>query len=158
MPGHNSEHFSKIVLEALAKSGQRGIIATGWGGINVMEVPDNIFVLDSAPHGWLFPRMLAVVHHGGAGTTAEGLRAGVPAVIVPFIVDQLFWGKRVKALGAGTKPLRAKNMTADKLAEAIHIATTDSMMREQSIKLGNAIRAECGVDNAINYVKQYLGA
>ena len=146
MPGHNSEHFSRIVIEALAQSGQRGIIATGWGGINVMEVPDNLFVLDSAPHGWLFPRMSAVVHHGGAGTTAESLRAGVPSVIVPFIVDQLFWGKRVEALGAGTKPLHAKNLTADKLADAIQTATTDSIMREQSIKLGKTIRGRtrCG--------------
>jgi UDP:flavonoid glycosyltransferase YjiC (YdhE family) len=158
MPGHSRGHFSKIVLEALAQSGQRGIIATGWGGINVMKIPDDIFVLDSAPHGWLFPRMLAVVHHGGAGTTAEGLRADVPSVIVPFIVDQLFWGKRVEALGAGTKPLQAKNLTIDKLAEAILTATTDSKMKEQSRKLGKAIRAEHGVDNAVELIKQYLGA
>ena len=158
MAGRNPEHFARIVLEALAQSGQRGVIATGWGGINVMEVPENIFVLDFAPHGWLFPRMSAVVHHGGAGTTAEGLRAGVPSVIVPFIVDQLFWGKRVEALGVGTKPLQAKNLTADKLAEAIQTATTDSRMREQSFKLGKTIRAERGVDNAVELIKQYLGA
>jgi sterol 3beta-glucosyltransferase len=133
------------------------VIATGWGGIKVMDVPENIFVIDSAPHDWLFPCMSAVVHHGGAGTTAEGLRAGVPSVIVPFIVDQLFWGKRVEALGVGTKPLQAKRLTADKLAEAIQTVTTDSRMRGQSFKLGKTIRAERGVDNAVKLVKQYSG-
>ena len=158
MTGRAPEYFARIVLEALVKSGQRGIIATGWGGLNVMKVPDNIFVIDSAPHGWLFPRMSAVVHHGGAGTTAEGLRAGVPSVIVPFIVDQLFWGKRVEMLGAGTEPIPVKKLTAHKLAEAIQIATNDPIMKERSIKLGKAIRAEHGVDNAVKLIQHYLGA
>ncbi len=123
-----------------------------------MKVPDNIFVINSAPHGWLFPRMSAVVHHGGAGTTAEGLRAGVPSVIVPFIVDQLFWGKRVEMLGVGTEPIPVKKLTAHKLAEAIQIATNDPIMKERSIKLGKAIRAEHGVDNAVKLIQHYLGA
>ena len=122
-----------------------------------MEVPDNVFVLDSAPHSWLFPRMTAVVHHGGAGTTAEGLRAGVPSVIVPFIVDQLFWGKRVKALKAGTEPIQAKKLTVDKLSDAIREATSDSGMKERAAMLGRAISSENGLDNAVKIVKQYLG-
>lgn len=158
MSGRNPEHFTGIVNEALKKSGKRGVIATGWGGMNVMDVPENVFVLDSAPHGWLFPRMAAVVHHGGAGTTAEGLRAGKSAVIVPFIVDQLFWGKRVKALGAGVEPIQAKGLTAAKLAEAIQRAVNDAEMRRRAEAIGMAIRAEDGVGNAVEIVKNYLGA
>jgi UDP:flavonoid glycosyltransferase YjiC (YdhE family) len=144
-------------LEALAKSGQRGLLLTGWGGMKVMRVPDHVFVVNSAPHNWLFSRMAVVVHHGGAGTTAEGLRAGVPTVILPFIVDQSFWGKRVKALGVGPESIPAKKLTADKLANAIRAATTDSKMKERAAGLGQAIRAEDGVGNAVKIVKQYLG-
>jgi UDP:flavonoid glycosyltransferase YjiC (YdhE family) len=157
MGGRNPEDLAAIVLEALAKSGQRGLLLTGWGGMNVMRVPDNVFVLNSAPHNWLFPRMAAVVHHGGAGTTAEGLRAGVPTVIVPFIVDQPFWGKRVKDLGVGPAPIPAKKLTADKLASAIQTATMDSKMKARAAALGRAIRAEDGVGNAVKIVQQYLG-
>jgi sterol 3beta-glucosyltransferase len=158
MGGRDPELFAGIVLDALAKSGQRGVLATGWGGMNVMRVPENVFVLDSAPHSWLFPRMSAVVHHGGAGTTAEGLRAGVPTVFVPFIVDQLFWGKRVRELGAGPEPIRAKRLTVYKLAEAIQRAATDPKMKQRAEAIGKAIRAEDGLGNAVKIVKQYLGA
>ena len=157
MGGRNPQDFAAIVLEALAKSGQRGLLLTGWGGLNVMRVPDNVFVVNSAPHSWLFPRMAAVVHHGGAGTTAEGLRAGVPTVIVPFIVDQSFWGKRVKDLGVGPEPIPAKKLTSDKLASAIQTATTDSKMKQRAVALGKAIRAENGVGTAVKIVQQYLG-
>jgi sterol 3beta-glucosyltransferase len=140
------------------KGGHRGVIATGWGGMSVMNDSKDVFVLDSAPHDWLFPRMSAVVHHGGAGTTAEGLRAGVPAVIVPFTVDQPFWGNRVKALGTGTELIQARELATDKLAEAIERATSDPKMRRKAESVGRLIRSEDGVGNAVEIVKQYLGA
>ncbi len=158
MSGRDPERFTKVVLDALLNTGQRGVIATGWGGMSAMNVPKNIFALDSAPHGWLFPRMAAVVHHGGAGTTAEGLRAGMPSVIVPFTVDQPFWGNRVRSLGAGPEPIRASQLTAEALANAIHIAVTDKSMRERACSIGQAIRAEDGIGNAVKIVGQYLGA
>jgi UDP:flavonoid glycosyltransferase YjiC (YdhE family) len=158
MAGRDPERFADIALRALEQSGRRGVLATGWGGMNVLKVPDTVLVIDSAPHDWLFPRMAAVVHHGGAGTTAEGLRAGVPTVVVPFIADQPFWGKRIKALGIGPKPIPAKKLTADKLAAAIRAATTDPTMKTRAATLGQAIRSERGVENAVRLVQEHLGA
>jgi UDP:flavonoid glycosyltransferase YjiC (YdhE family) len=101
--------------------------------------------------------MAAVVHHGGAGTTAEGLRAGVPTVIIPFIVDQRFWGERIKALSVGPEPISSKKLTADKLAAAIRVAIMDSEMKARAAALGKAIRVEDGVGNAVKIIQQYLG-
>lgn len=158
MSGRDPKRYAQLVIEALAKSGKRGVLAVGWGGMDVMEVPAQIFALDSAPHGWLFPRMSAVVHHGGAGTTAEGLHAGKPTVTVPFIVDQFFWGTRVHAMGSGTKPIQAKGLTAAKLAEAIQRATNDPSVKERAESIGKIIRSEDGVGNAVKVVRHYLGA
>jgi sterol 3beta-glucosyltransferase len=157
MGGRTPEQLAKLVLEALVKSGQRGVLLTGWGGLRAEFVPDNVFVVDAAPHSWLFPRMAAVVHHGGAGTTAEGLRAGVPTVVVPFAFDQPFWGARMKEFGFGPEPIPIKKLTADRLAKAIRIAVTDPGMRQRASSCGEAIRAEDGIGNAIKIIKQHLG-
>lgn len=157
MTGRAPEQFTQLILQALAKSGQRGLLLTGWGGLHPEMVPDNVFVVDSAPHCWLFPRMAAVVHHGGAGTTAEGLRAGVPSVIVPFILDQSFWGARIKAMGLGPNPIPHKNLTATRLAKAIQIAVTDSDLRQCAKACGAAIRAENGIENAVKIIQRYFG-
>ncbi len=157
MAGRSPERLAGLIIEALAKSGQRGLLLTGWGGLRTASTPDNVFVTDAAPHSWLFPRMAAVVHHGGAGTTAEGLRAGTPNVVVPFVFDQPFWGARIKALGLGPGPIPHKRLTADRLAGAIRLAVTDPDMRQRANACGAAIRAENGVANAVNIVKQIFG-
>jgi sterol 3beta-glucosyltransferase len=157
MTGQDPEKLGTLVLDALHQCGQRGVLATGWGGLHTGQLPPDVFVLDSAPHAWLFPRMAAVVHHGGAGTTAEGLRAGVPSVIVPFIVDQPFWGARVRALGAGPAPVPLKKVTPARLTQAIHSAVTDAGMRQRAQQLGAVLRAEDGLGCAVQHVRQHLG-
>ncbi len=157
MAGRNPEQLAALILEALQKSGQRGVMVTGWGGLQAEQTPDNVFVLDAAPHNWLFPRMAAAVHHGGAGTTAEGLRAGIPTIIVPFVLDQPFWGARIKALGLGPDPIPHKALTADRLAEAIRTAVSDSTMKQRANSYGAAIRAEDGLGNALKIIQQHLG-
>ena len=158
MAGRNPEELAHLILAALAKSGQPGLLLTGWGGLRTVSVPDNVFVVNAAPHSWLFPRMAAVVQHGGAGTTAEALRAGVPTIIVPFVFDQPFWGARVQALGLGPAPIPQKQLTADRLAHAIRIAVTDTEMKQRARAYGAAIHAEDGIGNAVKVIERYWGA
>lgn len=147
---------TELVIDALKRSGQRGILATGWSGMSEMEdLPEDLFVLESAPHSWLFPRMAVVVHHGGAGTTAAGLRAGVPSIIVPHGNDQFAWGRRVYELGAGTKPIPRRKLTAEKLSEAIKSAMKNEI-KDSARELGLKIQTENGTRTAARIVLNTL--
>lgn len=157
MSGGDAAH-TQIILKALKQAGQRGILLTGWGGIVQTDLPDNVFLLDSVPHDWLFPQMAAIVHHGGAGTTAAALTAGVPSVVVPFFGDQPFWGDRVMKLGTSPPPIPKAELTVDCLVAAITTAVTDSVMQQQARAVGAAIRAEDGVKQAIEVVHRYMPA
>jgi sterol 3beta-glucosyltransferase len=146
---------TQIILEALHQTGERGIIMTGWGGISKINIPNSVYVMDSAPHSWLFPRMKAVVHHGGAGTTAAALCAGKPAVIIPFAADQPFWGRQIASLNAGSKPIMHKLLTTDKLVKALHQVTAPSVVT-CATELGEQIRNEDGVADAIHILKNSI--
>jgi UDP:flavonoid glycosyltransferase YjiC (YdhE family) len=98
--------------------------------------------------------MAAVVHHGGAGTTAAGLRAGVPSIVTPFFGDQPFWARRVHELGVGPRPIPRQSLTAARLAEAIRLAVTDETMRGRATDLGALIRAEDGVGRAVELLER----
>ena len=158
MTGRNPELMTEIALSALAKTGQRGILLTGWGGISNADLPDSVLKIDSIPHDWLFPQMAAIVHHGGAGTTAAALRAGVPSIVIPFIADQSFWGHRLAMLGVAPKPIPRKKLTAKGLATAIRIAVEDKMMRQQAAILGQKICSEDGVSQAVKAFHQYIAS
>lgn len=149
MASSKPEQTARIVLDALANTGQRGILLSGWGGMRVDDLPDSVFLLDSAPFAWLFPRMAAIVHHGGAGTTAAGLRAGVPSLVTPFFADQPFWGSRVADLGVGPEPIPQRKLTVEGLSAGIDQAVTDTAMRQRAAALGAKIQAEDGIANAI---------
>ena len=113
-------------------------------------------VVGDVPHGWLFPQMAAVVHHGGAGTTAAGLRAGLPTVVCPFFADQPLWGRRVHALGAGPPPIPARRLSAARLAQALTQAVRDPAMRQRAATLGERLRAEDGVGQAAEVIERWL--
>jgi sterol 3beta-glucosyltransferase len=147
---------TELVVNALERSGQRGILATGWGGIARLDgMSENILIVESAPHAWLFPKMSVVVHHGGAGTTAAALRAGVPSVVIPHSNDQFAWGKRVYELGVGAKPIPRKKLTAEKLSAAIADALNEKVKAEV-IALGEKIQSENGTKVAANLTIDYL--
>jgi len=148
-----AEQTTMLVMEALKRSGQRGILAAGWSGITKSAGnPEDVFFIDAAPHSWLFPRMAAVVHHGGAGTTAAGLRAGVPSVIIPFSNDQFAWGRRVFELGVGPNPIPRKKLTVDNLTKAIQSSLSPEI-RSKAAELGLQIRSENGVETAAKIIK-----
>jgi sterol 3beta-glucosyltransferase len=158
MAGPDAPRLTAVVAEALARAGQRGVLATGWGGLSAGNSPDrdHVFVLREAPHSWLFPRVAAVVHHGGAGTTHEGLRWGRPTLACPVFGDQPFWGRRVAALGAGPRSIPQRSITTEALADAIRGLVTDPRMRERARTLGESIRSERGVTVAVDAIGQEL--
>jgi UDP:flavonoid glycosyltransferase YjiC (YdhE family) len=157
MPDENPDEITELVIKALSKCRQRGILATGWGGMAPTNRSDHIFLAESAPHDWLFSHVAAVVHHGGSGTTGAGLRAGVPSIIIPFMADQPFWGHRVFELGVGPRPIPRKELSVDRLAHAIHEAVGSQAMRRRAADLGRRIRAEDGVGEAIDIIHRYVG-
>jgi sterol 3beta-glucosyltransferase len=138
----------QLVVRALKAAGQRGILLSGWSEFGTGLIADSVFATDAIPHDWLFPRVRAVVHHGGAGTTAAALRAGLPSVVVPSFADQFFWGWRVHALGAGAAPIPRGNLSERRLAEAIGQVVHDASVRRQASLLGQRIREEDGVARA----------
>ncbi len=149
MNNRDPEGVTGLVLQALAQTGQRGIVATGWGGLHGANLPETVFPVGDVPHNWLFPQMAAVVHHGGAGTTGEGLRAGVPSVLIPFFTDQPLWARRVAMLRVGPMPIARKDLSVDRLTTAIGQAVKDAQMRDRAVRLGAKIRSEDGVAQAV---------
>jgi sterol 3beta-glucosyltransferase len=153
MGSRKPQETANLVLEALAKTKQRAILLSGWSGMKSDNVPDSVFLVDSVPHSWLFPKVAGVVHHGGVGTTAAGLRAGVPTAIIPFFGDQPFWGARIAELGVGPQPIPRKNLTSDNLAAAIQTLVTDKAMQQRAKDLGKKIRDENGIANVLSVIK-----
>jgi sterol 3beta-glucosyltransferase len=151
------EATAELILEAIARTGQRAILQSGWGGLRTADLPDQVFLVNAVPHAWLFPRMAAIVHHGGAGTTAASLRAGVPTIVVPFFGDQPFWGQRVADLGVGPAPIPRKQLTVEKLAQAIDRAVTDPAMGQRARDLGQKIQAEDGIGSLVAIVNRIAG-
>lgn len=143
----NPSSMTRLIFEAVRKSGQRALVSKGWGGVGADElgIPDGVFMLGNVPHDWLFKHVSCVVHHGGAGTTAAGIALSKPTVVVPFFGDQPFWGAMIAKAGAGPEPIHHKQLTADNLADAIRMALRpETLQRAQ--ELGSMIASEKGSD------------
>ena len=110
MVNRDAERIDPSYAESLRQTDNRGIILSGWSRV-VNRSSNGLLYLEAVPHDWLLPRCKMIVHHGGAGTTAAGLRAGIPNIVVPFTADQPFWGRRVHALGVGPKPVWVKKFS-----------------------------------------------
>ncbi|KAI8086740.1 UDP-Glycosyltransferase/glycogen phosphorylase [Halteromyces radiatus] len=155
------QEIIRIIVEAVLLSNVRAIVSEGWSsrlsqGNTVQEEPSLlekypkvILNIQSVPHDWLFPKVRAVVHHGGAGTTAAGLRAGRPTVVKPFFADQFFWGERVEEMGVG---LCIKQLSVESLSAALRVVSTDESMLKTAKFVGEKIRSETGVETAIQCI------
>ncbi|KAJ5505029.1 hypothetical protein N7463_007903 [Penicillium fimorum] len=135
--------MTATLVNAVRSWGGRAIISRGWSNLGEAQSDDQIFYLGDCPHEWLFQKVAAVVHHGGAGTTACGLRFGRPSLVVPFFGDQLFWGNMVASRGVGPMPIPHRSLNAENLAEAIRfclhadtLAAAGNLAREMSEEAG----------------------
>ena len=144
--------------EAVRQADVRAVIATGWGGISAVRSDSDTMVIDAASHAWLFPKVAAVIHHGGAGTTAAGLLAGRPTLVCPFQGDQHFWGAAVHRAGAGPEPLPATKLTAERLASAIRTAVDDPGIRDRALDLSARMGQEDGTRRASEQIEAVLAS
>lgn len=151
--GTHAADRGRIVVEAIRSAGARAVVARGWGGLDAAQA-DDVLVIDEVPHDLLFPRVTAVVHHGGSGTTAAGLRAGRPTLICPVLADQPFWGTRVHALGAGPQPLALTKARVESLTQRLVDLISDSQYAARASELGERIRAEDGTGNAVRILEE----
>lgn len=156
MSALDPEELTALVEEALTVAGCRGVLATGWGGLAGRKTSDRVFLVQDVDHEWLFPRVRAVVHHGGAGTTGAGLRAGKPTVVCPFALDQPFWGQVVRKLQVGPEPLPQRELEALSLGNAIREAASREDFQANARALGDRIRKEDGVRDAVSFIRDYF--
>ncbi len=147
---------TKMILEALNLSGQRCILSTGWTDLGSIKLPDFVFLVNDIPHSWLFENVKATVIHGGAGTTAASMRAGVPTIITPFLGDQFFWGRHLYKMGVSPKPINFNKLNAEKLAGLINTAVNDDNMKQKAKELGEKLKSENGVENAVTIIDNYF--
>jgi len=154
MVNRDAERIDSIVRSALKKTSNRGIVLSGWGQAKNNSSND-MFYLDAVPHDWLLPQCKMIIHHGGAGTTSAGLRAGIPNVVVPFTADQPFWGKRIHAVGAGPKPVYVNRISVENLTKTI-VEAEDETIRKRVQAIGQSIRFENGVQYAIGLMEAIL--
>ncbi|OCF44536.1 hypothetical protein I317_01608 [Kwoniella heveanensis CBS 569] len=150
--------MTKTIFEAVQAAGVRALVSAGWGGLGGCDVPENVFILKgNIPHDWLFAegRVSAVCHHGGAGTTAIGLRNGLPTIVVPFFGDQMFWGNMIHKAGAGPAPIPQKSLTSENLSAAIKFATS-AHAKSAAQTMADQIRSESGEQKGVDSFHRHL--
>ncbi|KAH0366129.1 UDP-Glycosyltransferase/glycogen phosphorylase, partial [Aureobasidium melanogenum] len=151
----NPELVSTIVSKSVENTGVRCILSRGWAGLSNIHKSPNIFELGDCPHEWLFQHVSAVIHHGGAGTAACGLKLGLPTLVCPFFGDQPFWGEMIYAAGAGPRPIHHKSLTAENLSEAIKFLMIPDA-RHSASQIAQSMSAENGVEAAVQSFHRHL--
>ncbi|THB76418.1 MAG: glycosyltransferase [Desulfobacteraceae bacterium] len=155
MTTKDPERLTKEIIQGVQDAGLRAILSTGWGGLKRISLPEGIFLIENAPHDGLFNYVSAVVHHGGAGTTAAGLRAGLPTFICPAAFDQPYWGRLIHALGIGPKPLSIKKLNAKAFSKGLADLTRNESYRSAAKKIGKRIADENGASRAVDLIESF---
>jgi UDP:flavonoid glycosyltransferase YjiC (YdhE family) len=155
MPFQEPGKVTATIERAFGRMGQRGILSGGWGDLGEQALGSSILKIGYVPYTWLLPCCAGSVIHGGSGSTASALRAGVPTLVVPFLMDQFYWGKRVFDLGLGPRPVPIKRLTTEAICAAIEEILHNDDMRRKAAVLGDKLRAEDGVSKAISVIQQY---
>jgi sterol 3beta-glucosyltransferase len=153
--GKSARRSAAIVLEAVSRAGVRAVLQ-GWDRslLDSLAASPSVYCAGSLPHGWLFAQAAAVVHHGGFGTTAAGLRSGAPSIVIPHIIDQFAWGQTVSKLGAGPAPIPRARLSPVALAQAIEVALHDERVMGEAARIGQSIRSEPdGVTEAVRLIE-----
>jgi len=153
MLNREAEKIDRIIRESLRQANKRGIILSGWSELKQTSL-GKVLYLDTIPHQWLLPRCQMVIHHGGAGTTSAGLRAGIPNIVIPFTGDQPFWGRRIHAIGVGPKPISVNKLSVENLTRAIAEAG-DLTLRQRAQLIGRELSGEDGVGKAVDFIEKY---
>jgi UDP:flavonoid glycosyltransferase YjiC (YdhE family) len=156
LTGRTPDALTAMYVEAFARIGSRGLFFGGWGDFANIPLPPTILRVDSIPHDWLFARVAAAVHHGGAGSTSAAVAAGIPAVAMPFLGDQFFWARQLHVLGCGPAPLVRGSLTADQLAAALADLVGNPTYRTRAQGLGAQLRAEGGAAAAAAWIEARL--
>jgi UDP:flavonoid glycosyltransferase YjiC (YdhE family) len=155
--GGEALETASLLVEAVQAAGIRAVMQ-GWDDAREqLSLPPGIHAAEALPHSWLLPKVAALVHHGGFGTTAAGLRAGLPQLAIPHLIDQFYWGQRVHELGVGTAPMARSKLESNKLASALEQVTGDNSIRAVALSLGELIRAEDGLANAVELIEAQFG-
>jgi UDP:flavonoid glycosyltransferase YjiC (YdhE family) len=154
--GKDSRAMTAHVIDGVKKSGQRAIMIAGWGGFKGLDLDENILRVDSVPYDWLMPRVAAMVHQGGAGSTSAAARAGIPNVAITFGYDQALWGQRIARLGAGPRPIPATKLSADQFARALDQMLDNPGMAQAARALADRIANEDGVGTAVGIIERGL--
>ena len=148
-------HIANILTQALHQAEARAVLTIPSQWHRRMK-SERIFPIEYLSHAWLYPRVRVAVHHGGAGTTAASLHAGIPTITIPLGIDQFFWGERVYKLGLGPKPIPQRSLNTDTLAKAIQQALHDESMRERARGISQALCSEDGVQAAVSVLRDVL--
>ncbi len=153
MPSERPEESARMLVSAMKSAGQRMVLSKGWAGLIPKAADASCYVADAVPHPLLFPRMAAIVHHGGSGTTATAARAGVPQIIIPHIMDQFYWGHHIHRKNLGPKPVSRFSLTPEKLAAAVSECLSNSLYRETARQFGQKLRRQSPLENAVRLIE-----
>jgi UDP:flavonoid glycosyltransferase YjiC (YdhE family) len=156
MVPERSDNLTSLMIEALEKTGQRGIFLSGWRDMSRRKMPGHFLTIPFAPHEWLFSKVAGIIHHGGAGTTAAALRSGTPSGVVYFWKEQLYWGQKLFHMGVGAVPISYKKLTVGRIADMINELIRNPDIRKKAGLLGQQIRKEDGIAEAVRIINHHI--